>query len=275
MSNNKGGRPPHHDGEIKKAAIAVRTAPSIRDALKVAADEAGRSVTQEVEARLSASLEADGGERSPETSQLLNKIAAGIADAETMTGKRWHRDRKTAGAVLEMLRLRIHEWIRTDDPYEDEIVAAAWDRLHEARQLRDKLEELLADFGVQPITPEPKKLKASKTTALGLGAVFDDILDNAFAQLKGRWRERKEAETLSLPDPMANAVRALIEQLEAADERVEEADQVYAEAIRPYSEAELSGRELYREAQLKRAREAADRGDLTTLLHMTRGASWL
>ena len=49
---NVGGRPAHFPGETKTAAIAVRTAPSVRDALKRAAEENGRSITKEVEYRL-------------------------------------------------------------------------------------------------------------------------------------------------------------------------------------------------------------------------------
>lgn len=56
-------RPPHHEGEIKKAAIAVRTAPSIRERLRTAAKANGRSVTQEVEIRLVRSFNEDDWKR--------------------------------------------------------------------------------------------------------------------------------------------------------------------------------------------------------------------
>lgn len=71
---NKGGRPTDHPGEVKKAAIAVRTAPSIRDRLREAAKANGRSVTQEIEMRLVRSFDED--RVNIQFLQTQNRIAA-------------------------------------------------------------------------------------------------------------------------------------------------------------------------------------------------------
>lgn len=239
---NRGGRPPHHEGETKKAAIAVRTAPSIRDALKAAAAAAGRSVTQEVEARLSASLERDAGQRSAETELLLNRIAAEIAEIEKMPGmKRWHRDRTTAGAVLEMFARRPKSWVRTDDPSEDEIVKQALEELFNVQEERAKLERALVELGIQP----------QNSRSL-----------NALAPLMpSRWRERENLEKVELSPQMRNLVNTLLDQLETIDAREEAANVRYRDAVQPYWEAEDKGRHIYRTFRRGMNIEAAQRGN--------------
>jgi hypothetical protein len=101
-NHGKGGRKPER-GEAKRSAIAVRTTPTIKAKLEAAADEQNRSVTQEVEARLEASLAMDHPERTAETIRLLGALAAEIERAEQLTGKRWHNDLKTWAMVREAL----------------------------------------------------------------------------------------------------------------------------------------------------------------------------
>lgn len=74
-AGGRGGRPRHYKGEVKKAAIAVRTAPSIRDRLRLEASANGRSVTQEVEIRLVRSFdEQDHAERFAEVMRELTAV---------------------------------------------------------------------------------------------------------------------------------------------------------------------------------------------------------
>lgn len=101
-NHGKGGRKPEGD-EVKRSAVAVRTTPAIKARLAEAAQEAGRSVTQEIEARLEASMAYDQPERTPETIRLLGALAADIERAEKLTGKRWHRDLRTWAMVREAL----------------------------------------------------------------------------------------------------------------------------------------------------------------------------
>lgn len=256
LSKNKGGRPAHHEGETKKAAIAVRTAPSVRDALKSAADENGRSITQEVEKRLIVSFEADGGQRSSETERLLAQFAAEIASIEKMTGKRWHKDRKTAGAVLEMFRHLPTRLVRTDDPSDDELVSKAWDALYRARMETEQLRDHLRDFGITPHTPSlaSRGLFGSRQAGAGLS----DLLADSRA---GRWREREQLDRMDLPPEAKRHALALIELLEGADEREKLASEAHSEAIGPYLEAEEEGRTLYRSSKRRAAEMAAARGD--------------
>ncbi|WP_156502095.1 hypothetical protein [Erythrobacter sp. HI0063] len=270
MSKNKGGRPAHHDGETKKAAIAVRTAPSVRDALKAAADENGRSITQEVEKRLIVSFEADGGQRSSETERLLAKFAAEIAEIEQMTGKRWHKDRKTAGAVLEMFRRLPNHLVRTDDPYDDEFVSRTWDALYAARQETLKLMEHLRDFGISPWEQSYMKGRLFGNSSATprrpegqLGGILGRLAGVADMDRRelGRWREREQLERLELPPEAKRHALALIELLEGADERELSANEAHSEAIAPYLQAEEEGRTLYRSSKRRAAEMAVARGD--------------
>lgn len=98
-NHGKGGRKPER-GEAKTAAVAVRTTPGIKAQLEAAARAAGRSVTQEIEHRLSASLAVPSAGA---TAELLAAIAADIARAEELTGKHWHKDLRTWAMVREAL----------------------------------------------------------------------------------------------------------------------------------------------------------------------------
>lgn len=101
-NHGKGGRKPEGD-EPKRSAVAVRTTPAIKALLVAAANEAGRSVTQEIEARLEASLAEDRPNRTPETMRLLAGLAEDIERAEHLTGRRWHKDVVTWAMVREAL----------------------------------------------------------------------------------------------------------------------------------------------------------------------------
>lgn len=264
MTKNKGGRPAHHDGEIKKAAIAVRTAPSIRDALRVAADESGRSVTQEVEARLIASFERDAGRRSAETERLLNRFAAEITEIEALTGKAWHRDRRTAGSVMELFEKKASVWLNVDDPHEDEFVDAAWRKLHALREERKRPEAGLARLGIK--TDQAKNTRAPKG---GLSEIYSDdneplnALAHAMAGVtKGRWFERMQLEKLEVEQNVREAALMVIEMIETLDDQIAAAELEYSAAVRPFIMAELEGRELYRSERRKRAAMAVERGEM-------------
>ena len=240
MSNeiNLGGRPRHHDGEVKKSAIAVRTSPSIRDALKKAADESGRSITQEVEARLVASFDRDGGNRSPETERLLSNLASEIADIEKLTGKRWHKDRKTAGAIIEMLRRRPQNFIRTDDPMDDDAVKDAWNKLFIITEEREELENSLRNIGFDVPDKMPLRKRVSMNALLKAA--------NATKFFTGRWSERKQLQDMDFDDQVKSALGVVLDNLEAVDGREDKAEAEFNELVKPYVAAELDGRDLYK-----------------------------
>ena len=262
MDKSKGGRPAHHDGEVKKAAIAVRTAPSIRDALREASEESGRSVTQEVEARLVASFDRDGGKRSPETQQLLNRIGAEISETESLTGKAWHRNRKTAGAVLEMFNRRPMSWIRVDDPFDDGLVSAAWQKLYGLRQDRDRNQQALQELGLMParlnaFTPtgsQPGLFANTVPTGVALGGLLKAT--------EGRWRERALLEKFEAPEQVKKAAELVIDHLERLDKQIFEAEGAYDEASRPFHEAEKEGRQVYLAFRQRLAQDQWSRGEI-------------
>lgn len=101
-SKNVGGRPSERD-EPKRAAIAVRTTPTIKARLSDAAEARGRSITQEVEARIEQSFDLEDSLGGPQTMALMIELARQIAKAEVATGKAWHRDTKTHRAGLKLV----------------------------------------------------------------------------------------------------------------------------------------------------------------------------
>lgn len=259
---NQGGRPRHHDGEVKKAAIAVRTAPSIRDALKKAADESGRSITQEVEARLVASLERDGGTRTPETERLLTEIGGAIAEIEGWTGKRWHRDRKTYGAVLEMMERGPAFKKRVDDPKEDEIVAAAWQKYFSIRQQITPLVDWLNEIGIDSVE-RPGYPRSGR-------GLFGRRTTNALLQgMPSRWRERAQVDELKLPEKLENGALTIIGQLETLDSLGEAAFSEWQDAQAPYIQAEADGRVLYKSRKREAAERARQNGEAFDWVDMT------
>ena len=254
---NRGGRPRHHEGEVKKSAIAVRTAPSIRDALKSAAEQSGRSITQEVEARLVASLERDGGTRTPETERLLTEIGNAIAEIEGWTNKRWHRDRKTYGAVLQMMERGPAFKKRVDDPKEDEIVTAAWDKYYRIHDQASPLVAWLNEVGVNATERIDSAYSYSRR------GMFGRHPQNALMPaLTSRWRERSQIECeANLPDNIKSAALTIIAQLEALDEQADQALADWRQAQRPYIEAEHEGRTLYKSRKREAAERARQNGD--------------
>lgn len=252
MDKNKGGRPAHYDGETKKAAIAVRTAPSVRDKLKAAAEEAGRSVTQEVEARLEASLEKDAGARSPETERLLNRIAAEIAEVEAATKKRWHKDRKTAGALMEMMERKAQHWFNVDNPFDDEDVMGAYEKISRAADERKKTVEVLEGLGIAA-TLVPTR------PGTGDGALSGHV--NALMALtSSRAAEREALSRADLRKEIRVAAELVFDRLEELDREYWAAQDEFTSLTRPYRDAEQEGRKLYRDLRARIALTLAQDG---------------
>ncbi|MEO6151858.1 MAG: Arc family DNA-binding protein [Croceibacterium sp.] len=103
VAKNAGGRPLERS-EAKRAAIAVRTTPTIKDRLARSAEARGRSITQEVEARVEQSFELDDLLGHVETKQLLVELARQIAKAEAATGKLWSTDVATHEAATVLMK---------------------------------------------------------------------------------------------------------------------------------------------------------------------------
>ena len=98
IEKSRGGRPAER-GEAKRSPINMRTTPAIRAALEEAAERGGRSLAQEIEQRLERSIEEESRRGGPQTAALIAAILSDIADIEAATGKQWHEDIATFGAV--------------------------------------------------------------------------------------------------------------------------------------------------------------------------------
>lgn len=271
---NKGGRPTER-GEVKNAAVAVRTTPTIKAALKRAADEAGRSITQEIERRIEVSLSGDRVRRSVETEALLNDLAREIDQIEQARGKRWHKDLETWAAVAEAIKGGAIERARPDKPVDDEFVMAAIKKLIGIRDAKEPHLALLRFVGVEaPVTPyrytpafrnalkprrglfgssilsrielpplpSPPSISAGDQSDMPtLGSmIFEAVASNT------RISERHAVEALDgMTDKEREILNTAINALIELDRLEEEADKEVDELIAPYAAAIESGRQWY------------------------------
>lgn len=85
-----GGRPPERE-EAKRAAVAVRTTPAIKALLVEAAEASGRSITQEIEARLEASFRSDRHLGGPAQDEFLRLAALHMDVVSERADGPWHQ----------------------------------------------------------------------------------------------------------------------------------------------------------------------------------------
>jgi hypothetical protein len=95
----KRGRPPKPEEEVRRHPIGVRTTRALKEKIEDAAAATGRSVAQEVEARLEQSFR-PGAEH---ISVPLDLIEAMIKLTEFQTGERWNEDLMTWIAVKKLV----------------------------------------------------------------------------------------------------------------------------------------------------------------------------
>lgn len=157
-SKNMGGRPPER-GEPKRAAIALRTTPAIKDRLQAAAEAKGRSITQEVEARIEESFALEDLLGGPRIKAQLIEIAAQIYRAEKTTGKLWDEDLET----YHLARMLIVDVIRRIRPrpkgsvHKPEEISRARMLLRQRSEIREALvmyQEYGRDKLPKILTPE-------------------------------------------------------------------------------------------------------------------------
>jgi hypothetical protein len=99
----KRGRPPKAEDEVKRHPIGVRTTKALKEKIEDAAAGSGRSVAQEVEARLEQSFR-------PVERHIalpLDMMSAMIRIAEERTGQRWNDDITTWVAVKQSIMMLI------------------------------------------------------------------------------------------------------------------------------------------------------------------------
>lgn len=102
----KRGRPAKTEAEKKSEPVSLRLAPDLYQQLKDAADQADRTLGQEIQARLKLSF--DDRQKVAEFGGLTNywlfhEIAAGIGLIQDRTGHEWWSDRYTFDACYALL----------------------------------------------------------------------------------------------------------------------------------------------------------------------------
>lgn len=92
------------DTRTKRATISIRTSEANKETLAEAAEANGRSLNQEIEARLEQSLlrEREAGSREAAILADFTRVAASIIEAQT--GKRWTEDANTYFRVSQAVR---------------------------------------------------------------------------------------------------------------------------------------------------------------------------
>lgn len=131
MTKHAGGRP--KEGErVKLAPLNMRTDPALKALIVAAAEETGRSHTQEVERRLRTSFIFDDARGGPHIGAFANMLCSAIQMIELRTGRKWTEDTGTFEAV-QVATERLLRWTRPPAPEDDELLEAA-KRSEEAAQ---------------------------------------------------------------------------------------------------------------------------------------------
>ncbi len=136
------GRPPLPAGKRRRLSLAFRPTPTIRSGVEEAARANGRSMSQEIEARLEQSLIGDGVIHHMFGFDLgsmmaLRGLADAIAQIERRAGKSWREDwiaREQVGAAFEA----ILEIFGPQDPAENRLTPQGRARV-EKRALRNQI----------------------------------------------------------------------------------------------------------------------------------------
>jgi hypothetical protein len=100
----------------KTETLTTRITPAVRSGLEREASRNGRSLSQEVEKRLAASLQEPRKEWGPPHVWLLARLVAKLTRAiETRTQKGWHEDRFTADDVRSAIETLIVHFAPKED----------------------------------------------------------------------------------------------------------------------------------------------------------------
>lgn len=91
--------------------INIRTWPQLGERLKAAADDAGLTMTQEVERRLKASFVSDR----EDAGRLSHAVAAALERANQITGSDWSTDRLTALVAEELIESAVAQHVKGPD----------------------------------------------------------------------------------------------------------------------------------------------------------------
>lgn len=122
------GRPRKEPVPGERHPVTVRLGARSKGDLEVAADQTGRSLSQEIEFRLELSFRDDQTLGGGETAMLLRTLAAVIWNIEERTGASWRKDYPTAMAVSAALATAIRAMSPKPDAIDNSVPADVLDR---------------------------------------------------------------------------------------------------------------------------------------------------
>ncbi len=93
----------------KRWILSIRTTAEGRERLRKAADDNGRSLSDEIETRLRASFQRDDVYGGFANAAFVNLLGSLIREAEAESGKSWRADRATWSAVRERVLQTLDE----------------------------------------------------------------------------------------------------------------------------------------------------------------------
>lgn len=141
---------PSKGDSAKREIITMRVTKAKRDQLEAAARANGRSVSQEIEERLTLSLEAEKWVGGAETARLMRMIGSAIDGVERFTGRTWNEDHHTFRAAKTAITelLSMHTPAEPDGPEYQEAMAREeelWIAMREVQQLQARREALVGE----------------------------------------------------------------------------------------------------------------------------------
>jgi len=216
----RGGRPSERD-EAKRAAVAVRTTPTIKAMLKAAADARGRSITQEIEQRLERSFDDErllGGSAS---ASLLRRLLSLIEDAETEAGAAWHESYVAYHAVRRSLLEGIPQLMalrRPPMPNEPAILEAERER----SKIEQDLQSVEDDLRTAGVMPPARSVSGQNLLLSAIGGLkFDDDEHRQLWERRSALLRQLSAAEAAIDETITGAVRAQREGVAAAERAIE------------------------------------------------------
>lgn len=228
------GRPPMKP-EDKRQSITFRLDPEIKKGIQEQAEANGRSVTAEMEARLTA-LEAFDGKGVELVRAFGQELTIIHRLTRGMTAKPWHRSLKAWAAFKEMFARGPLLETRPDNWTEDEDLLEERDNITVLRLRRLKLVHEIQAMGVL-IVEDHRVKQDGKSRGL-----FAAILGTP----SPREITRQSLEILPDSDDKTRVLE-LLQQVQQLDGEIEAAEESFSSKMQWYANAEKEGRDLYRE----------------------------
>lgn len=213
---SRSGRPKEGD-KPKLAPLNMRTSPDLRAKIEAAADENGRSLTQEVERRLITSFIFDDSRGGPHIGAFANMVCSAIQMIELRTGRRWMDDFDTFTRV----RAATEQLLRWNNPEAPAMPSVAKAQRHaiEAEAAAAAADEKLSEFN-------------AAHSLLTLGARF--LGKATGADPREGWSDETHAMEAELQQAALSARARATEARRAFDK-------LFAEAVSSMEEAEADG----------------------------------